>query len=133
MPKDPSNVTFLLITLQFLTGDRGFDCFDNRLRDFHSSIDLAAGSTFRMTPPSFDRNPATIPKRHPLRAIAKVLEEAPAGSIVRICAYSLTDPLTFDLIAHHGNDKTVNVIIHPIDYTAQQIKQFLEKHKRFFS
>ena len=62
--------------------------FDDRLRDFYSSIHLSAGSTFRTTPRSFDWNPATIPKRHPLRAIAKVLEEAPAGSIVRMCLFA---------------------------------------------
>jgi len=28
-----------------------------------------------------------------------------------------------DLVTHHGNNKTVNVIIDPNDYTAQQIKQ----------
>lgn len=113
--------------------DRGFGWFDDRLRDFHSSIDLVATSTFRTIPRAFDRSPATVPARHPLRAIAKVLEEAPIGSIVRICAHSLTDPLALDLITHHGNDKTVNVIIHPMEYTAQQIKQFLEKHQRYFS
>lgn len=113
--------------------DRGFGWFDDRLRDFHSEVDLTAISTFRSVPRSFDRNPTTVPIHHPLRAIARVMAEAPIGSIIRISACSLTDPLALDLITHHGNDKTVNVIVHPIDYTAQQIKQFLEKHQRFFS
>ena len=115
------------------TDDRGFGWFDDRLRDFHFEIDLTAMATFRAIPRPFDRNPTTVPPNHPLRAIAKVLEEASIGSIVRICAYSLTDPLALDLITHHGNSKTMNVIVHPIDYTAQQIKLFLEKHQRFFS
>ena len=113
--------------------DRGFGWFDDRLRDFHSGIDLTAIATFRSVPRPFDRNPMTVPAYHPLRAIAKVMAEAQIGSIIRISAYSLTDPLALDLITHHGNDKVVNVILHPIDYTAQQIKQFLEKHQRIFS
>ena len=113
--------------------EKGFGWFDDRLRDFHSGIDLVETSTYRAIPRSFDRSPSSVPPHHPLRAIAKVLEQASIGSIIRICAYSLTDPLAIDLITHHGSDKTVNVIIHPSDNTAQQIKVFLQKHHRFFS
>jgi len=90
------------------------------MNDFHSPIDLGnTRCTFCTTPrPDYDKSPLTVPTQHPLRAIAKVLNEAPMGSIVRFYAYSLTDPFVLDLFTHHGNDKTVNVIINPSDYTA---------------
>ena len=57
--------------------------------------------------------PSSDPARHPLRALAWVLSQAPVRSTVRIYCYMLTDPYAIDLILHHGADKTVQVILHP--------------------
>jgi hypothetical protein len=54
------------------TDDRGFGWFEDRLKDFHSSIDLDIGSTFRTTARTFDRSPTMVPPRHPLRAIDQI-------------------------------------------------------------
>jgi hypothetical protein len=114
-------------------GREGLGWFDDRLGDFHTTVDLNTMATYHAEPRPYDRTPAAVPAQHPLRAIARVLHEAAIGSIVRICCFSLTDPFAIDMITHHGNDKTMNVILHPEDYTVQQIKKLLTRHSRFFS
>jgi hypothetical protein len=95
------------------TEEKGFGWFDNRLGDFHTTVDLNTMATYHAEPRPYDRTPAAVPAQHPLRAIARVLHEAAIGSIVRICCFSLTDPFAIDMITHHGNYKTMNVILHP--------------------
>ena len=102
--------------------------FDRRLGTLHDGIELAAGRAFFAHPRSRDTQPPSVPARHPLRAQAWVLSQAPVGSTVRIYCYMLTDPYAIDLIIHHGADKTVQVILHPDEKNRSRLEHFFNEH-----
>ena len=104
--------------------------FDKRLSTLHNGIDLAAGRAFFANPRRKDRLPSDVPVRHPLRALAWVLAQAPVGSTVRVYCYMLTDPYAIDLIIHHGADKQVRVILHPDEKNRSRLDEFFQDHGR---
>ena len=108
----------------------GSGWFDQRLAVLHEGIDIAAGRSFFTSPRPRDQNPSDIPARHPLRALAWVLSQAPIGSTVRIYCYMLTDPLAIDLVIHHGSDKTIRIILHPDNKNRDRIQGFFSDHGR---
>lgn len=104
--------------------------FDQRLSTLHNGINLAAGRSFFANPRARDSMPSDIPVRHPLRALAWVLAQAPEGSTVRVYCYMLTDPFAIDLIIHHGANKTVQVILHPDNKNRSRLEEFFQDHGR---
>lgn len=106
----------------------GSGWFDERLATLHNGIDIAAGRSFFADPRDRDNVPQDIPARHPLRALAWVLAQAPGGSTVRIYCYMLTDPYAIDLLIHHGRDKTVRIILHPDNKNVSRLQEFFNDH-----
>lgn len=109
----------------------GSGWFDERLATLHQGVDIAdSGRSFFSSPRQRDLVPADIPARHPLRAVAWVLSNAPIGSTVRVYCYMLTDPLAIDLLIHHGQDKTVQIILHPDPKNRDRLQEFFMDHGR---
>ena len=52
------------------------------------------------------------------------MHDAPDLSVVRIYAYSLTDPYVIDMIAHYAKSKQMKVILHPDQHTIRRIQEF---------
>lgn len=102
----------------------GFGWFDNEMATLSDSVDLSLPK-FSTKPRPYDRRPANVPAQHPIRAIAKVLQEAPRNSTVRIYCFALSDPFALDLLIHHGGDKTVK------KYYAT-LRPFQESYQRVF-
>lgn len=94
------------------------------LSSFHANTEVRANSRFFTHPRPYDLNPDDVPTAHPLRALARMLEDAPPKSVVRAYAYFLTDPYAIDLITHHAKSKTVRVIMHPVQKSIDAIKTF---------
>lgn len=85
--------------------EKGFSWFDDRLSDLHTTVDLNTFVTYHSEPRPYDKSPTSQEycTRHRLvRLFASVAS-----------LFSLTDPFAIDMITHHGNDKIVNVILHP--------------------
>ena len=106
----------------------GSGWFDQRLGTLHDGIDIAAGRSFFADPRNRDNEPSDIPARHPLRALAWVLAQAPERSTVRLYCYMLTDPYAIDLLIHHGRDKTVRIILHPDNKNVSRLQEFFNDH-----
>lgn len=105
--------------------------FDQRMAQLHQGINIMANTrTFYTSPRRFHPSPAQLPELHPLRALAWVLDQAPAGSTVRIYCYLLCCPMAIDLLIHHGDDKTVKIIMNPSDQTIHRIEEFFADHGR---
>ena len=100
--------------------------FDNELCQ---SIDLNSRK-FTNSPRPYDKRPADVPAQHPIRAAAKVLDLAPPDSTIRIYCYASSDPFALDLFTHHGEDKTVKIIMQPCDRSVVRIKEFLKRFER---
>jgi len=104
--------------------------FDRRMERIHEELSIATSRTFYSEPRRYQPSPAQLPTRHPLRAIAWVLDQAPAGSTVRVYCYLLCCPMAMDLLIHHGGNKTVKVIMNPSGQTTSRIEEFFSDHGR---
>ena len=104
----------------------GFGWFDKEMATLSNSVDLSL-SKFSTKPRPYDRRPENVPEQHPIRAIAKVLQEAPQNSTVRIYCYALSDPFALDLLIHHGGNKTIKIIMQPCERSKNRIKEFLKR------
>ena len=116
-----------------LTPDNiGWGWFDLRLAALHQGIDIdsQSGRSFFTSPRQRDWTPSDIPDRHPLRALAWVLSQAPTSSTVRVYCYMLTDPMAIDLLIRHGSDKTIQIILHPDQKNRDRIQEFFSDHGR---
>ena len=94
------------------------------LADFHDGVDIADTKSFYCEPREWDQDPSDVPQGHPARAIARVLQNAPEQSVVRVWTYSLTDPYMIDMLLHHAKFKTMRVILHPDIYSVKKIQEF---------
>ena len=108
----------------------GSGWFDQRLAALHQGIDIDSGRSFFTSPRQRDLTPSDVPARHPLRALAWVLSQAPTSSKVRVYCYMLTDPMAIDLLIHHGSDKTIQIILHPDQKNRDRIQEFFSDHGR---
>lgn len=106
----------------------GSGWFDQRLQTLHRGIDITPGRSFFAAPRRRDAEPSDIPVRHPLRALAWVLAQAPVNSTVRVYCYMLTDPFAIDLLIHHGVDKSVLIILHPDNKNKSRLLGFFNDH-----
>ena len=108
----------------------GFDgWFDQEMATLSNSVDLS-WSKFPTKPRPYDSRPSSVPAQHPIRAIAKVLQEAARNSTVRIYCYALSDPFALDLLIHHGRDKTVKIILQPCERSKNRIKELLQRFEK---
>jgi hypothetical protein len=105
----------------------GSGWFDRRLENLHEGTD-PDDHTFFTSPRAYDSSPTTVPLKHPLRAIARLLHDASPRSIVRVYAYMLTDYFCIDMLIHHGAGKDVRVVLHPDDKTYARLKEFFTFH-----
>ena len=64
-----------------------FDVDVGKLKD---GIDLKIKTYYSSVPRPADTSALSVPADHPLRAIARVLEEAPQESTIRVYVYTLT-------------------------------------------
>jgi hypothetical protein len=108
-----------------------FGCgwFDNEMASLCQYVDLSL-QKFSTSPCPYDRRPSDVPAQHPIRAIAKVLYQAPPNSTIRIYCYELSDPFALDLHIQHGGDKAVKIIIQPCERSVARIKAFLKRFER---
>lgn len=83
-------------TKQKLTG-----WFIPQMARYHEGVNIMDGTRFFSQPREEDQQPLDTTEDHPLRAVAAAMEAAPDGSVIRVYAYSLTDPYFIDLIIHH--------------------------------
>jgi hypothetical protein len=104
--------------------------FDQRMTRIHDGLDIADSRTFYTEPRRKYPLPAQLPVLHPLRALAWVLEQAPAGSIVRLYCSMLCCPMAIDLLVHHGANKTVKIIMNPSGQTTNRLEEFFLDHGR---
>jgi hypothetical protein len=107
----------------------GFGWFDKEMATLSGSVDLSSRK-FCTAPRPYDRRPSDVPAQHPVRAMAKVLHEAPPNSTVRIYCYALSDPFALDLIIHHGGDKTVKIIMQNCERSVSRIKDLLKRFEK---
>lgn len=105
------------------SGDRAGWYLDH-METFHERTTAQAGESYYAIPAAYS---APLPPQHPLRVIAKMFNDAPNGSVVRVYAYMLTDMDAIDLLAHYAKHKTVNVIIHPNDQSYNRMTQFFDE------
>ena len=63
--------------------------FDTNLSTFHERVNLPERRTFYSSPRSLSEieRPVVTPDNHPLRAIAWMMNDAPAQSTIRVFAY----------------------------------------------
>jgi hypothetical protein len=104
--------------------------FDQRMTRIHEGLNIPNSRTFYTEPRRNHPSPALLPAMHPLRALAWVLEQAPAGSIVRVYCYVLCCPMAIDLLIHHGANKTVKIIMNPSGQTTNRLEEFFGDHGR---
>jgi hypothetical protein len=104
--------------------------FDQRMTRIHEGLDIANSRTFYTEPRRNYPSPVQLPALHPLRALAWVLEQAPAGSTVRVYCYMLCCPMAIDLLIHHGANKTVKIIMNPSGQTTNRLEEFFLDHGR---
>jgi hypothetical protein len=104
--------------------------FDQRMTRIHEGLNIANSRTFYTEPRPNHPSPAQLPAMHPLRALAWVLEQAPAGSTVRVYCHMLCCPMAIDLLIHHGANKTVKIIMNPSGQTTNRLEEFFGDHGR---
>ena len=79
--------------------DLGSGWFNRNLETLPTMVTVSNGARFRTSPRVYDdKTAASIPADHPLRAIAKVLKDAPTGTVIRIYMFMLTDPFAIDML-----------------------------------
>lgn len=105
-------------TKQKLTG-----WFIPQMSNYHHGVIVSEGRRYFSQPREEDQQPLDTPKDHPLRAIAALMDAAPAGSVIRVYACSLTDPYFIDLITHHCKEKPTQVILEPNEVSLHAIKR----------
>jgi hypothetical protein len=104
--------------------------FDQRMTLIHEGLDIENSRTFYNEPRRNYPSPAQLPALHPLRALAWVLEQAPAGSTVRVYCYMMCCPMAIDILIHHGANKTVKIIMNPSGQTTNRLEEFFQDHGR---
>ena len=97
--------------------------FISQMANYHDAVVISDGRRFFSQPREEDQEPSDTPSDHPLRAVAAVMQAAPNGSLIRVYAYSLTDPYFIDLIAHHCKAKKVHVILEANELSISVIKR----------
>ena len=104
----------------------GSGWFDSALHELHAGVNLSQRRTFYSSPRSLDEiiHPERTPTNHPLRAIAWVLKQAQAQSVVRIFCYMLTDLPAIDLLIHHGVLKNIRIIMQDSRKTRERLNKF---------
>ena len=105
----------------------------NHMATFHEDTTAQAGGSYYSFPAAHancDFSAAPLPSQHPLRVIAKIMDDAPSRSVIRVYATMLTDMDAIDLLAHHARDKTVNVILQP-NTTEQSINRITQFFNEF--
>ena len=129
------------------------DCFGNGWCDARNAtlkeqVDMQLGY-YRTIPRAFDKAPSDIPANHPLRAIAKMIDDSEEGSTIRVKCYLLTDFCAIDLLFHYGPYRDIRVIVDDTPramveeaaakkdrgerakkYTANQTKDFISFYSR---
>jgi len=107
---------------------RGF--LHRALETFHIGPNLPTDRDFYTSPRRLNEIecPERTPLDHPLRAIAWILNDAPANTIIRVFCYRLTDPIAIDLLIHAGATKTVQVILHDNTETRNALKEFVDMY-----
>ncbi|CAB9513605.1 expressed unknown protein [Seminavis robusta] len=129
------------------------DCFGNGWCDIRNaklteSVDMQLGY-YRAFPRAFDHSPSDIPPNHPLRAIAKMIDDSEEGSTIRVKCYLLTDFFAIDLLFHYGPYREIRIIVDDAPrvvveeaaakeergerakkYTANQINKFMYFYRR---
>lgn len=110
--------------------DIGHGFFQASLETFHMGPNIPTDRDFYSSPRPIDEigTPAMTPPDHPLRAIAWILNDAPANTIIRVYCYRLTDPVAIDLLIHAGATKTVQVILHDNNQTRNALKTFVNMY-----
>jgi len=106
--------------------------FDTNLSTFHERVNFPERRTFYSSPRSLSEieRPVDTPDNHPLRAIAWMMNDAPAFSTIRVFAYMLTDLPAIDLLVHHGASKTVQVISQDSRKTRERLNEFFDLYGR---
>jgi hypothetical protein len=72
----------------------------DHMETFHENTTAHAGGCYYSFPLAYS---APLPSQHPLRVIAKIMDDAPRGSVVRVYAYMLTDFDAIDLLVKGPN------------------------------
>ena len=112
---------------------KGTGWFDVRNATLPEGVDLSRGRRYQSEPRAWDKKASDVPLRHPLRAIAKMLEDAPSSSTIRIKCYALSDWFALDLLIHYGASKIVKVIIDDEEKYVEKMEKFLKHYERFNS
>jgi len=114
------------------TEGMGNGWFDTNLSTFHERVNFPERRTFYSSPRSVSEieRPVDTPDNHPLRAIAWMMNDAPAQSTIRVFAYMLTDLPAIDLLVHHGASKTVQVISQDSRKTRERLNEFFDLYGR---
>ena len=92
------------------------------LKDSNDAV--VPGGRFQCSPRRKDDNASTVPEQHPLRAIVKVMDEAPDDDAIRMHIYSITDPFMIDTIVHCTKSKNIRVILHPSKESVDSFQMF---------
>mmetsp|Transcript_28103 Transcript_28103/g.43267 ORF Transcript_28103/g.43267 Transcript_28103/m.43267 type:complete len:287 (-) Transcript_28103:63-923(-) len=85
--------------------------FDEDVGKLKDGINLQTKTYYSSVPRSADTSALTVPADHPLRAIAKVLEEAPPESTIRVYAYVWTCKYAIDLLLHYAAQYDLKIIL----------------------
>jgi hypothetical protein len=71
-----------------------------------------------------------VPLLHPIRALAKVMDDAEDESVIRMYIYSITDPYIVDIMVHCAKSKDIRIILNPEMYSLAKIQQFCSSFSR---
>jgi hypothetical protein len=106
---------------------------DTRVSSLKDGVNLTKTAFYRTVPRPFDKTPDDVPNDHPLRAIAKVLDDSPTDSIIRVKAYLLTDFWAIDLLLHYASERKMRIIIddasrNDVEHAAAQLQEADQKN-----
>ena len=113
---------------RLLPEDLGCGFFQRGLETFHQGPNLPIDMAYFATPrslqsiPRYDETPAV----HPLRAVAWILNEAVAGTTIRVFCYRLTDIVAMELLIHAGSKCEVQVILSPDAANERGLNDFVD-------
>ena len=111
-----------------LPEDLGCGFLQRGLETFHQGPNLPTDGAYFTTPrslqsiPRYDETPAI----HPLRAVAWILNEAVAGTTIRVFCYRLTDIVAIELLVHAGSKCEVQVILSPDAANERGLNDFVD-------